>query len=161
MIINPTLPGGFVTFCDDIRHEVTGKMTLVGTYHSQINVMGNSPVVLAQLCVLIDFRFMPNSLPMSPKISVFRSDEVEPLFTMETQIPVNEETLFEDPLDIEDGSVRFHQMVVPVQLYGIAVSDSFRLKVRAFVGDDEIRLGSLKVNLVPSETMESNSDLSG
>jgi hypothetical protein len=161
LIINPTFPGGFVTFCDDIRHEVTGKMTLVGTYQSQINVMGNSPVVLAQLCVLIDFRFMPNSLPISPKISVFRSDEAEPIFSMEAQIPVNEETLFEETPDIEDGSVRFHQMVVPVQLQGIAVSDSFRLKVRAFVGDDEIRLGSLKVNLMPSEAMESNSDLSG
>ncbi|WP_432814108.1 hypothetical protein [Sphingorhabdus sp.] len=156
MIINPNFPGGFVTFCDDIRHEVTGKMTLVGTYQSQINVMGSSPVVLAQLCALIDFRFKADSLPMSPKIFVFRSDEVEPIFSMEGHIPANEETLFEDISDIEGGSVRFHQMIVPVLLHGIAVTESFRLKVRAFVGDDEIRLGSLKVNLMQSEAEESS-----
>lgn len=156
MIINPNFPGGFVTFCDDIRPEVTGKMTLVGTYQSQINVMGSSPVVLAQLYALIDFRFTPDSLPMSPKISVFRSDEAEPIFSMEAQIPVNEETLFEVTPDIEDGSVRFHQMIVPVRLSEISVTEPFRLKVRAFVGDDEIRLGSLRVNLVEPEAEESS-----
>jgi hypothetical protein len=135
---------------------VTGKMTLVGTYQSQINVMGSSPVVLSQLCALIDFRFTPDSLPISPKISVFRSDEAEPIFSMEGHIPANEETLFEDTLDIEGGSVRFHQMIVPVHLQGIEVNESFRLKVRAFVGEDEIRLGSLKVNLMQSEAEESS-----
>jgi hypothetical protein len=156
VIINPNFPGGFVTFCDDIRHEVTGKMTLVGTYHSQLNVMGNAPVVLAQLYALIDFRFKPESLPISPTISVFRSDEVEPIFSVEGHIPANEETLFDDGSAVDEGSVRFHQMIVPVQLQGLAVNESFRLKVRAFVGDDEIRLGSLKVNLVPLDT-ETNS----
>jgi len=147
LIVNPNFPGGFVTFCDDIRHEVTGKMTLVGTYQNQINVMGNAPVILAQLCALIDFRFKPSSLPISPKISVFRSDEVEPIFTMEGHIPISEETLFGDT-DIENGSVRFHQMIVPVQLQNVAINNSFRLKVRAFVDDDEIRLGSINVNLL-------------
>lgn len=156
MIINPNFPGGFVTFCDDIRHEVTGKITLVGTYHGQLDVMGKAPVVLGQLCVLIDFRFTPDSLPMSPKILVFRSDEIEPIFSVESHIPATEETLFEDILDIEGGSIRFHQMIVPVQLQGLAVNESFRLKVRAFVGDDEIRLGSLKVELVPLDTEISN-----
>jgi hypothetical protein len=152
VIINQSFPGGFVTFCDDIRHEVTGKITLVGVYHGQINVLGTSPIVLGQICALVDFRFTPESLPIKPKIQIFRSDEDEPIFSLETEIPANEETLFHEQPSIEEGSVRFHQLVFPVQLQGIAVEKSFRLKVRVFLDEDEVRLGTLRVNLAPPES---------
>lgn len=152
MILNQSFPGGFVTFCDDIRYEIAAKMTLVGVYQGQMNVFGNSPVVLPQLCALIDFRFTPDSLPIKPKICVFRSDQDEPIFTFETEVPANEETLFEQSSELEEGSVRFHQMILPIQLHGVLINESLRLKVRAFVNNDEVRLGTLQLNLVPPES---------
>lgn len=152
MIINPTFPGGFVTFCDDIRHEITGKMTLVGVYHGQINVLGSAPVVLSQICALIDFRFIPESVPINPIIKIYRSDQEEPIIENKIEISAVEARLFEELPKIDEGSVRFHQIVIPIQLQGLAVNDSFRLKVRAFVDDDEIRMGSLQINLIDSDS---------
>lgn len=45
-----------VLYCDDIRQEVNGKMTLVGCYGSELLVgqPAGHPIVLPKLCALVD-----------------------------------------------------------------------------------------------------------
>ena len=42
-----------VTYCDDVRHEVSGKTTLVGCYGSEMLINGNFPYSLHKLCTHI------------------------------------------------------------------------------------------------------------
>lgn len=155
MIINPSLPSGFVTFCDDIRHEVTGKMTLVGVYNGQMVVGGTLPITLPQICAVITFRFLPPSEPIKPAIKMFISGQDEPLFMMETEIAVAqaEAAIAQDvPSEEDPDRITFAQMVITPQIQGLVIKEACTLKVRAYIGDDEIRLGALPIIVVPSQS---------
>lgn len=43
---------GHVVFCDDVRQEIDGKLTLVGVYNGNLTVFGGFPAVLPRLCVV-------------------------------------------------------------------------------------------------------------
>jgi hypothetical protein len=147
MIINPTFPYGVVTFCDDIRHEVTGKMTLVGVYHSHLDVVGESPEPLINLNVLVDFRFIRGSLSSDPVFKVFRSDIEDAIIETTAERPNPGDLQPADLESVEPDSILFDQFVFPIQMNGMIIRQSCKLKVRAFVNNDEYRLGALWINL--------------
>jgi hypothetical protein len=152
VIINPDLPSGHVTFCDDIRHEVSGKMTLVGVYQGQILVNGDLPAIIPQICAVITLRLSPPSKPLRPIIKIFRSDQDEPLFSLETEISAAPSVPTIVPLPGADpDGVNFLQMGITAQIQGFAISEPCTLKVRAFIGDDEIRLGTLQILVGPQQ----------
>jgi hypothetical protein len=154
MIINPSLPSGFVTFCDDIRHEVTGKMTLVGVYGGQMVVGGTLPITLPQICAVITFRFLPPSEPIKPAIKIFITGQDEPLFMMETEIvPAQAEAAVarDIPSDEDPYRITFAQMVITPQIQGLVIKEASTIKVRAYIGDDEIRLGALSIMVAPDQ----------
>lgn len=150
MIINPNAPGGYTIFCDDIRHEITGKTTLVGVYNNQMIVTGNLPVTLPQICAAITLRLLPPEEPVKPIVKIFRSDEPEPLFVFEADIEPVEAKLIPEPSPHSDpDSVTFMQIGITAQIQGLVVNQGCALKVRAFIGDDEVRLGSLQIIVQP------------
>ena len=151
MIINPNAPGGYSIFCDDIRHEINGKTTHVGVYNGHLIVAGSLPVTLPQICVAITLRLLPPADPVKPIVKIFRSDEPDPLFTFEAEIEPMEAQLIPSPLpNLEPDSVTFIQMGVTAQIQGLVINGPCALKVRAFIGDDEVRLGSLQIAVQPS-----------
>lgn len=157
MIINPSLPSGFVTFCDDIRHEVTGKTTLVGVYSGQMVVGGTLPITLPQICAVITVRFLPPSEPIKPVIKIFMSGQDEPLFMMETDItPTQAATAVAKVARAEDDPERvsFVQIVITPQIQGLVISEASTLKVRAYIGEDEIRLGTLPIMIASDHPID-------
>lgn len=157
MIINPSLPSGFVTFCDDIRHEVTGKMTLVGVYGGQMVVGGTLPITLPQICAVITFRFLPPSAPIKPVIKIFMSGQDDPLFMMETDItPAQGATAVAEVARAEDDPdrVSFVQIVITPQIQGLVIAEAGTLKVRAYIGEDEIRLGTLSIMIASEQSLD-------
>lgn len=147
MIINPTAPGGYTVFCDDIRHEITGKTTLVGVYNGQLIVSGSLPVTLPQICAAITLRLLPPEERVKPIIKIFRSDQEDPLFVCEADIePVEPQLIPERPPHLEPDAVTFMQIGVTALMQGLVINEPCALKVRAFIGDDEVRLGSLQIS---------------
>jgi hypothetical protein len=150
VIINPILPSGHVTFCDDIRNEVSGKMTLVGVYQGQLMVNGDLPAIIPQICALITLRIASPSKPLRPIIKIFRSDQGEPLFSFEPEIPASPNEHSIAPMsDADPDRINFLQIGITAQIQGFAISEPCALKVRAFIGDDEIRLGTLQILVGP------------
>lgn len=148
MIIQPSFPGGFVTFCDDIRHEVSNKVTIVGAYSGEMIVTSPNPVFIPQLCVDINYHDDIESFPKNVVIVVFQkgSDETE---LARFDIPLlrpDHEIVIDPPL--EEGSMLFAQLRVEARISPFHVRETCRINVRAYCGDDEIRLGSLAVKLV-------------
>lgn len=154
MIINPNLPSGFVIFCDDVRQEVTGKQTLVGVYSGQMVITGNLPVTLPQICAVTTFRLAPPSEPVAATIRVFKSGQDDPLFEIKVDMPAAKPSDFASPPDPDPDCLKFLQMTLTAQLQGVAITEACTLKVRAFVGEDEIRLGALQILITPPEVEE-------
>ena len=79
MIINPSLPSGHTVFCDDIRHEINGKITLVGTYTNIMYISGSLPHVLPKFCLGIVFREAKDSLDNVTIKIFFPGDDENPI----------------------------------------------------------------------------------
>ncbi|MFN0045598.1 MAG: hypothetical protein ACKVOS_03945 [Sphingorhabdus sp.] len=155
MIIKPSSPDGYTLFCDDIRHEVTGKTTLVGIYNSQLIITGNLPVILPKLCASITLRLNPPLHPLKPVIKVFRTDQDEPIFVCEVDIPaVDPEKIPQVNQHLEPDAVTFIQFSVNAQFESFQIEKPCALKVRVFIGNDELRLGALQIIHTSPDSIE-------
>lgn len=156
MIINPSFPSGSVVFCDDVRQEVAGKLTFVGAYAGHMMLTANLPVVLPQICAVTTFRLAPPTEQIKAVFKILKSGQDEPLFEMEADIPAAQPSDFFSPTaaDQDPDAVKFLQMIITAQMQNLIITEPCTLKVRAFVGDDEIRLGALRISVTPLETTE-------
>jgi hypothetical protein len=145
MIINPSLPYGFAIFCDDVRHEASGKVTLVGMYHANMTIFGKAPATIAQMFVAVSVRVDPGKLPVDGMISIVDPDAKQPIFETDFHIPADAANINPYPFQVDEGSVRYTEMVLYVPLRNLTVSKDSRLKVRAIIGADELRLGTLAI----------------
>lgn len=156
MIINPSFPSGSVVFCDDVRQEVTGKLTLVGVYAGHMMLTANLPVALPQICAVTTFRLAPPTEQIKAVFRIFKSGQNEPLFEMEADIPAAQPSDFPPTAaDQDPDAVKFLQMIITAQMQNLIITEPCTLKVRAFIGDDEIRLGALRISVTPLDTADS------
>jgi len=143
MIVHPSLPGGYVIFCDDIRHELNGKETFVGTYKSVMFINGTLPTTLPKLCMVIVYREEPDSLePSTVKVFMPGDDDDTPsaIFELSPQADMI-------PPPSDEFMMRETHFMFEVPC--VIIKEEGRIRVRAYRGDDEIRLGSMAVSLNP------------
>lgn len=62
-------------FCDDIRHETSGKLTLVGVYSDSL-VVSTLPATLPRLCLVARLLSPMNEAPSAVKLRIFRGEEL-------------------------------------------------------------------------------------
>lgn len=119
-------------------------------------ITGTLPVTLPQIFAAITLRLTPPDKLISPVVKIFRSDESEPIYVIEAEIEPTEPELIPTPaLYLEPDSVTFMQMGFAAQMQGLVINGPCALKVRAFIGEDEVRLGSLQIMV--QSTMPENS----
>ncbi|WP_137754409.1 hypothetical protein [Sphingopyxis sp. L1A2A] len=145
MIINPRMPTGHVVFCDDIREEIGGKRTFVGVYGNFLVISAVGPVTLPQLCAAISLRIDPPTAPTAVTVRIFRSDGDELLFEASAEFPPTPSN--PSPFG-DENSVSFIELFVPARMQNLVITQDCAIKVRAFIGDDEIRLGAIVVSFV-------------
>lgn len=137
-------PYGTTVFCDDIRDEVTGKKTYVGVYLQDMVIAGEFPLLIPQFAMAITYLEPLNSpiYPVSVKIFV-PTPENESEVVADIQLPVeraeNISNQDVDPL----AQYRAHLLYFKISPFVIP-SEGY-VKVRAYLNDEEIRLGSLRI----------------
>lgn len=139
---------GITVFCDDIRHEINGKMTLVGCYSSELNFSGPAPGVLPTFAALVSLRF-PNGISFETlNLSVMKAEggECSEIFSAETKI--SPEAFLDESDNVEENiDDKVLSVVVPIQWSPLVFSASALLRVRAKLDTgQEVRAGSLKIN---------------
>lgn len=152
MIIYPALPSGHVIFCDDIRHELHGKITFVGTYTNVMYINGTFPAVLPKLCMGIVYRQESDSLEgVVIKIFMPGQDDDDPIavFNLEVQ---------PDMIPPPRDEFTFNEFRLFFEAPGVPIMQEGRVRVRAYRGDSEIRLGALMVGLNPNAETSGGSD---
>lgn len=150
MIIYPSLPSGHTIFCDDIRHETTGKVTFVGTYGAHLYI-ANVPSVIPRICCAVTYREAPDAVgKVVIRVIHENDDEEQVIGQIEYEIAPGDmpEPDSSEPFTMREG--RFFFEFSPFTVPGPGT-----LKVRAFRDDNEIRLGALAIDLMqPSATAE-------
>lgn len=149
MIINPQLPNGHVTFCDDVRYELYGKTTLVGVYGPDMQLFGEAPLILSELHAVVQFNVDPESVPLNGAIKVIKSGSEEILCQQDFAFPQVDFDLPNMAPHPEEFQKGYHGLTTHFVIRDVAIEEPCRLKVRAFVGEDEIRIGSLLIGFAP------------
>ena len=144
-------PYGTTVFCDDIRHEINGKLTLVGCYSGEMNFNGPPPGLLPSFGALVNIR-VPVTMPFKViKLRVLKEEgqEVSEILAAEVKA---EEARIDDVNDApkrEELEQKVISLTFPCQWSPLSMNSAGFIKVRAYLdGDREIRLGALKVNFV-------------
>lgn len=144
MIIQPQLPGGYVTFCDDIRDEASGKQMFIGVYSGEMTIWGKPPINLPQLCILISFRHDPNTFPLDMTFRVSQKGrETKTIWEAVVSMAAPPPDMFKP--SPEPDSVRFAEVRAVPKFVGLEISEECRISVSGLVGDNEYRLGSLSI----------------
>lgn len=133
-------------FCDDIRHEVNGKISFIGVYSGKLFVH-DFPITLPKLCLDIKIR-TPIDLPFEElTISVFKDDEVL------EEIIIDKEQCKEANEAINNGSDEFRVLSAAFQLIfsPIEFERPCKLRVRAQTESEEIKGLALQIEKIPQK----------
>jgi hypothetical protein len=144
---------GHTIFCDDIRVEVGGKITYVGSYGSRMAVHGSFPFSMPKLALAIFYsqRFSNVVLPIKFWIFLPGDAEDKPAVIAEMPDDYVKAQIAEGAEFAQKHGPQMAFATVHTQ-FGFApfiVSQPGFLKVRALRGDRLIRLGSL--DIVPAQ----------
>lgn len=141
-VIQPRLPSGYTFFCDDIRFEMSGKVSLIGIY-SAVMFVKEFPTILPQLWASIYFLQSPNETrPLSLRL----------LLEVNGEDRILQEAKIEHPNSlppVETEGFQMAQMNLQLQMPHFQILEEGRLKVRAYLDNDEIRLGALDIKKAP------------
>ena len=66
---------GITIFCDDIRQEVFGKISLMGIYGSDLKIFSSLPSILPKLCMLVNARFGIGQTITNPKLQIYLPED--------------------------------------------------------------------------------------
>ena len=139
---------GVTVFCDDIRFEVNGKMTLVGCYGAQLNFNGPPPGILPTFSALVSLRFPKEYTFETLNLTILKTEGSESVEIFSNDSKVSSDAFSDTPEPGEvDANEKLLSVVVPVQWSPLVFSAPGTISVRAKLDSGaEVRAGSLQVN---------------
>ncbi|AIT79115.1 DUF6941 family protein [Novosphingobium pentaromativorans] len=149
MIIHPTTPGGYAIFCDDIRDEINGKTTLVGTYNGEMFLQASLPATIPQLCCFATIIIDPHALPKQVSFEIQKhlsSDKVETI--VQIGVPPIEEMPEPEYRPGFGDEKKIFGMKFSVRMPLLSIDRDMTLRAVAIVDENQHRIGSLTVRQV-------------
>jgi hypothetical protein len=135
-------PYGSTIFCDDIRLERSGKVTLVGTYIGELIVNGRLPTNLAKFAMRILYSERPGESDDPVELRIFLPGDEEGAPTLAAAIPIDQERAKTPPPDMPDPLLT---AIMHLEFAPLAIKQEGSIKVRAYRGDLEVKMGQLVV----------------
>lgn len=124
-------------FCDDVRQEVTGKLTLVGCYTDSM-VVPRFPATIPRLCVLARI-ITPATEPFNEvKVRILQDDET----LVDVDIPAGDYEV-EVKAPQEEGAM--HVLHAQFALGPLEFTKASALRVRAMLDGKEVRGLAIRV----------------
>lgn len=144
---------GHTIFCDDVREEVGNKQSYMGVYQGIMYVAAPFPATIARLSMAISYRELVGKCSGTVRVNVFLPGDADDAPTIDQEIPFAE---MRDnfkmpprdpdfPLDKAGLSMNFL-----VQFSPLTLKKRGFIRVRMKVGNETVRVGSLKVDNPPN-----------
>lgn len=143
---------GASIFCDDIRHEVAGKLSLVGVYGPDMVMPGELPTMYPKLGVFVTYYEMVNMFfdNLSLRISIETKDGENVI--QETMIDRKD---FAKPRVARDEAIkglldpdRVNVIRIPMIFSPFSIPGECLVKVRMHCGDVTTKLGVLWIRQI-------------
>ncbi len=141
-IIAPATPYGYTIFCDDLRQEANGKLIYIGVYTADMIIYGAPPMLLPTFVAAITYRERPGESDAPVKIKMFLPGHDDAAAELDLPVAPMRSAQFTHETAGED---RMHSVLIPIRASPLTVSQGGLIKIRAYRGEDEIRLGALEV----------------
>jgi len=138
-------------YCDDIRHEIGGKLSYIGVYNAEMYVPG-FPITLPKLCVAL-WAVIPNDRPVQGmSFKVLKDDEVV------HQVEIGD--LPPPPADFwerenQDAGETFTTMMTYVAFSPLNLEGPCKIRVRAYTSDgEELKGSALTIREAPEGALQ-------
>jgi hypothetical protein len=136
---------GFSLFCDDIRAEVGGKISVMGVYQVDLILPGTItfPTALPKFCILVKYYERLGSFEDDISIKIFNPSDAKdaPSFNL-----TSKRTTLPPPLyPLEDDQEGIFNLTIPITFAPFPIQQEGFLKVRAHCGSIITNLGSLMI----------------
>jgi hypothetical protein len=143
---------GYTIFCDDIRAEVGGKLTYVGSYSGTMLVHGSFPTIVPKLALGIVYLQRRDRLILPITFWIFLPGDAEDKPSIIAEMPheaaIDFGKVFAQKVETEETFVTLYSQFALTPLH---IAQPGILKVRAVRGDQLIRLGGLVIMPAPVE----------
>lgn len=137
-------PYGYTIFCDDIRNEIDGKVTLVGIYAADMIFNVPLPVIVPKLGIVINY-FERRGESVDPiRLEIYLPGDEVGKPTITSDIPREHFRNIPELNDPDAEDVRI-SAVFNMVLSPVNILKKGRIRVRAVRGEDIIKLGSLRI----------------
>jgi hypothetical protein len=140
-VFSPSTPSGYSIFCDDARQEDNGKQILIGVYSADM-LVESFPVLLPSFRVLVQYQ-NESDLPVRLVITAPGESDGD-LRIFEAEVPREDIAKVKVSPDNLDPFVALN---LSAAFTPLVLTHPGRIKVRAYRGDDEVRLGTLRIRL--------------
>jgi hypothetical protein len=137
-------PYGTTIFCDDIRDEVGGKKTYVGSYRGDYIIFGDFPLIVPLFCLSVSY-FEPIKEDLHPtSIKVFvPGDSSESETILDFDLPMNRRERIQE--NISDPFAEYFASIIDFKISPFLIKKEGHVKVRAYRSDIEYRLGTIYI----------------
>jgi hypothetical protein len=151
-------PTGFTVFCDDVRHEASGKLFFVGAYSGVITIHTSAtPVSVPTFgfaITLMEPHELVRSRDFPVPFSIFLPGDSPGLPSMGGEFPDYRDVILplldslSPPAESDDDAgPRMLRLDAIVNVAPLVIKEAGWIRVRAQYQDATIRLGSLKVEI--------------
>lgn len=135
-------PHGIAIYCDDVRQEIDGKITIVGAYNEGLTVKSDQPPVLPKIGIVI-FAHIPVLTTRKYTVRiVYRSGDKD-------DILVDEEEIIPDDITLEGGELFAVRIVIVLSPFRVRSGGVLRSRIR--IGGMTVKLGALKINCLSDQ----------
>lgn len=141
-VFRTATPSGHSIFCDDLRMESNGKSMYIGIYTGDM-LVESFPTILPSFRVIINYveKVGESDLPIRFVVTLPEDEKV-----FEAEIPRGEMHAPSPPNLGEKETPLIRSMIIAA-FNPLVLNSGGRMRVRAYRGDDEIRLGTLLIRL--------------
>lgn len=141
-------PSGIAIFCDDIREEIGGKVSLIGCYADDMQFINAAfPIGVPKLGIHVIARLPPQPIPPLQLLVYFPGDNELPTTKIEIPPIPGEEAAAGPP---EHDLIRQPQLRFSVGIMPVLFKEPGFVRVRLMYGEQCVRLGALKISSVSS-----------
>lgn len=139
---------GTVIFCDDIREEVGGKLSLMGCYRGEIIFDGEPPIIMAKFCTAIHIKMPLNEEIPELKLTIENVEKgLPPLAEMNLEAgPMNGARLQElKRTESENSDSKYLMLALTTVLSPVQFSQPGRITVKIEGNGEQVSIGSIRV----------------
>ncbi len=137
-------PFGFVLFCDDIRQEQGGKVTLVGMYGPNMLFDAPFPITVPKLGIVVKYFERPAESTDPLQLVIFMPGDEDEKPSIVADVPRQQLRSLPGKPESNQDELRW-MATMNLVLSPITFTTLGRMKVRMRRGSDIINLGSLRI----------------